>query len=498
MADPPPYIWHHAVHREWADEKLVFLFFAFEPTYNRDAAAANLEEFLLQKGICSYQIYEVTSPFDILVRAWVPMRLSPHELKAELDRDSRDGRRVSHVLEVAEIIHHWAWATKATAKIGDITHVSEADQREGRPASERDVINAIQGRTAAANGKVTLSKVEQTLVKDFRGGRFVTKPRYRTSGIRFLVLVKVKDTDNELEMKAVLRDLLNKASRTIRDPSLYRLHDHHQFLIFGNVREIVGEFHAISEKIVAPINKHFAAGKARTYTSFFPMRGFLGFRDELRGPELAPPREDLDIAELLEHPEGQRLEVKGSAFTELHLWLRGEGPLARSKRPVVDGKNAAVNALMRAIASLLNSDGGTIVVGAVEKSKYSNYDKFKELPAANAKDLYHVTGIEPDQPDGDFDSFALKLRDVIDRRFSPRPSVRWLRILPAHVAGRVVCVIQVDLPDEFYWVQVGGKGSGAALQPKYFVRTEGKTEELSGRQVPEHQRVTQRAPRRLG
>jgi hypothetical protein len=484
-ASRPHFLWHNAIHEEWADEKLIFLFLASEPTYNRETAIQRVKDFLERHQICSYQIYELTAPYDLLVRAWVPKGMQRHELKEGIrNEDSR--LRVQIAAEVMEIIHHWPWASTRRAKIGKMRKPTKAVLERELPIQELEAINAMQ----CGNGKGRTGD-PPVLRKKYKDARILSRPDYRP-GIRFLVLVKMLDPEQWESLGDRIRTLLDKAKAVIRDPSLYRLDDAHQFLIFGQVNQGEGSFHAISSRLVSHINDYAAPGGARTYSVFFPIPGFLAFRDELRLPEPDAPTPEVDVEDLLQRPESDRLEIKGSAFTELSAWVRGQADApVTSEKPVNDDGNRTVNTLLRAIASLLNARGGHVVLGALETSKFGSFDRFQEMPSTGTKGLYRCCGIECDYGDGGFDEFERRLRDLIEKRFDPAPSGRMINLRFAEFQGRDLCVVDVATPDSWFWVNVGGKGGGkkrgkrksANLEPKFFVREGGGSKELRGREI---------------
>lgn len=483
-------LWHNDIHKKWGDQKLVFLFLSYEPTYHRETAVARLQDFLQEEEICAYQVYEVTAPYDLLVRAWVPARMQRNDLLEGLGNCDKTVT-IHHVLDVVEIVHHWPWAKGHNAKVGDMHRPAQAILDTVPPLRERESLNSLQ-RMANSNGAGPARKPK--LPGIYRDRWILTRPKYR-AGIRFLVLLKVWQPEGHEALQRRICSLLYQARNTIRNPSVYRLDDpHHTFLIFGQVDEKEGRFHAISERLVSQINDYASPGNARTYSTFFACPGFLDFRDELNLPDVEEKLPEPDVERLLRQQEGQRLEVKGSAFTELHNWLVNGKRTRRTKRPATDPNNKAVNSLMRAIASMLNSDGGHIVVGALERSKYGGEKQFQELPTLKPKSPYGILGLDFDYGDGDWDSFARTLRTAIDARFDPIPGPRWLRIRQAEAAGRELCVIDVAKPDEWVYAKVGKKGSGEkgkrrnSLKRGFYVRVDGSTRELADRKLDDYRR----------
>ena len=501
MASSPPLLWHHDVHDQWADEKLVFVLIAYEPVYNRDVAVERLRRFLAEHEILSYQMYEITSPHDILVRAWVPKRTSPQDLKDELLK-SHYPLVFAQILSVVEIVHHWPWEDDEEQRIGQMVGPSGQTLKNGLPAREREKINAIQRERTDAS--------RSALIRDARANKILCRPEHRP-GIRFLFRVKVSQAhvDEPEAMQLLICRLLSEAKHIVTHPSVYRLEGVEQFLILGQVAGKRANFHAISKDLVSPINASAASGGSRTYTSFFATPGFLDFRDELRIPAHEQQRPKLGLSEIMSQPEGHRLEIKGSGFTDVDPWVRGAKtqPLP-SRKPGSDVQTFAVNMLMRAIASLLNSDGGHIVLGALEHSHYGECPRFQKLPEADPEGVHRYLGLGFEWPKGGWDNYARKLAEVIEHRFDPVPAERWLKSSHEKMAGKDICLIEVALPDEWFWVQLsnvettsaGSKRNGkkteqARLEKQFVVRKEGKTELLRDTAIERYQRANPRAPR---
>ncbi len=493
---PPPlpaFLWHNDLHKAWADERLFFLFLTYEPTYNREAALERIQRFLTEQHILAYQIYEMIGDFDIIVRAWIPARVEREEFREAL-READRTVSIKYLLPVADVVHHWPWAKGKRTPIGDMYRPDATQLKRGMPLRELEKLSELQ---AATNG----SRPSREL-KTPRDAKLLIRPEHE-EGIRFLILVKLVNVDAWESLQKRISTLLNGARSVIRDPSVYRLDDRFRFLILGHVRQQPGAFHAISQRIVGPINDYAESASARTYSSFFAGPTLLAHRDRLRLPPAPPKLETkVDVAQLLDQPESQHLEVKGSAFTDLRVWLEGGKEPCRPAKPISNPANKPANSLVRAVASLLNSDGGNIVLGAVEHSQFHNYERYQELPSPGGDEpLYRLSGLEFDYgEDGDFDSFARLLRELLEARLDPAPAYRWLKIRPAKLAGKELCVIQIEPPDEWFWAKVDKRTQGGRKRGRsasrfdwgFVIRMEAKTQQLKEREVEKYKRENPR------
>lgn len=504
MSLPPLFLWHNDVHDRWVDEQLVFFFFSYEPRYNRETAVQDAIALMEEHNVLSYQVYEATAPYDIIVRAWLPQNVRLPQLKRALMDTSENGRTVPHVFAVADIVHHWPFAKRGQgAAVGEMDRPSATDLALPRPGRERELLNQLQVRDPA-KGLRGLDRATLELYRGYEGEGLLRRPNYR-GGIRFMVLIKLSGGNNQNHLKRRLLEILNRSKSVIHDPSIYQLDDvNHPFLIFGHVTERPRQFHRISERVVSEINDMIGVGTARTYTSFFPLPGFLACRDDLRLPPDAAPAPEPPIEDLLEQPEGHRLEIKATAWTEVGGWLLGRVPEARrAPKPVTARDNDALNSLLRAIAALLNTEGGHIIVGLAERAQYGGNERFEALPKADDAGEHRIYGLESTEalvsdipPGGAWDQFLMTLWDVIDHRFEPAPSRSTLRIRRSKVNDKLLCILDVGLPDEFFRVKLGNRG-GTGLRSTYIVRMDNKTRELKTQaEVTRHEQRTPRASRK--
>jgi hypothetical protein len=471
---------------------------------------------MAEQNVVSYSFYELTAPHDVLVRAWLPSAKRSARLKRALNKSwsKEHGVKAPVVLEVEEILHQWPWQPNDRSDIGEMKRPPREVLKSGRPARELDLLNDVQRAARLTNSSLPSgrgpldgrknhldpSEVAQ-LVREYKELHLITEPAY-DPGVRFMILV---EADNAREDQAArerlgksLGELLDKAQNgtsdtpRIWDRSLYSTDGRYPFIILGRVDEAPNHFHSIGRGLVMEINERLAAAGARTHTSFFPLPGFLDFRDELRirsRPEPPAP----DPSDLLEREESTTLEAKGSAFTELSEYLKERTDATPQS---TDVSNKALSSLIRAVVSMLNAPaGGHVVIGALEAKQFKNSRRVEELPTQGN---FQIWGIEQDLDGSDWDRYTRRLEQVIEARITPNP-LWWIRMRPASVAGgKLLCVMTISLPDEWFHGTFP-KRAGGGEEEKFVVRTGGagnRTEELEGAAAELYRERTRRSSRR--
>jgi uncharacterized protein with GYD domain len=424
---PAGFQWHQDVHEHWGHETFWFSFLAFEPVYKRDSALKSVKAQLNEFGVRSYVIYELSGQYDMLVRAWVPNSINNYDDLIE----SLPQAGSTFSVEVKEIVHHWVWQQTERSNIGEM--LGPAENLRIRPpiARELELLNGVQARLAdSENREIELSRQERETLGDFKRRWLITEPPYE-SGIKFIVQVKVDERRQSLHQRQALREqiceTLDEAQGIIWDRSLYFCRGHIQFILLGRVRLSTaidpsmgqsGPFHEISPRLLDKISKIASAGGTKTYTYFFPLPGLLAFKDEVSvapAPEHPPPHFD----QLFSREESHEFEAKATAFSEVEQWLRGRGDVVTSAEP----GNVAIRSVLFAVASFLNSGGGTVLLGAVEPRKFGNEERGQALPKIGK---YLCLGIEHDFDAGCYDDFSRALWDVLSRRIEPDPRP-WLK-----------------------------------------------------------------------
>lgn len=488
--DPFPHTfqWHHEAHAEWSRETLWFSFISFEPVYKQGAARMLIEETLRALGSRSYVIYELTGQYDMLVRAWIPTHAHYEEA---LDEVHLVGNSVS--VRVSEIVHHWIWQQTERSKIGDMRRPTD-DLAAGPPvARELELLNCAQAKMTAAGHDAELTTQEQECLRDYKSRNLVTEPPFE-AGIKFIVQVKVASGQNihqRNDLREKICEALDDAHGVIWDRSLYFCRGHIQFIIMGRVRLAssvdptlgqAGPFHEITPKLLQKISRLATAGGTKTYTYFFPLPGFLAFKDEISVPE-RPKHVRPRFDQLFKTEEGHDFEAKATAFSEVDRWLKGHGEVVTSR----DLSNAALREVLFAITSMLNADGGVLLLGAAEPRVYQKFERGKDLPKVGK---YLCFGLELDINDfgGHYDEFSRALWDILATKIEPNP-MGWLKIWHHEVDDRTVAAITVEAPDEWFWVRLGKHDA------KFVVRRGAGATEKTGSAISEYQDIH---PRRLG
>ena len=256
-----------------------------------------------------------------------------------------------------------------------------------------------------------------------------------------------------------------------------------EFLVMGKVR--AAQFQRIFAELIEPINELGLSHdfRARTY-SHICTNGLVEFIDVL------PPWQDvvkesgsLPVAEYLRDEESKTLEVKASAFVNVDRWLDGEKPKF-DERILGDG-------VLRTITGMLNADGGTLVIGALEtREKYRSalMDEGQLAGSPVFEDRYIIFGLEHDYlvagARKDWDAFLQRLGRKIRDRIAPLPSL-WVTIERQELDGRPMAVIRVREPDSRWFFLREKKGDPG----EFLVRQENETVALAGLLADEYRRA---------
>ncbi len=465
--------WHPELHRELGKERLTFWRMGFDPTYDRKKVKERLLALFEELDVHSYAFYEMIGIHDLMLRLWLPTTLPLTRFEVELKTNlAEDGVGMIDYFDVDEMMAHWVWTNGdgslrpvdtgiRTQRLPD-QHVAQINEGKLDPGlrTQYETLNVI---ASSGHGKGIKFFIIVT------GGNFPTSMLYTPQMLR----------------EDIARIVHN--AKSIREKSVYVSSGGlGKYLVMGKVK--TAQFQKIFSELIDPINdlglSHDFRG--RTYTHICTS-GLVDFVDRL------PPWQDVvresnigPIEKYLAQEESRVLEVKGSAFVDVITWLK-------SKKTKPDAKSPE-EGILRSITGMLNADGGTIVIGALENRE--PFVKAAREGGALAdrpwfEDRYIVFGIEEDYKLSgnrqDWDSFLQKLFRKISDRIEPQPAP-WLTIEPRDYEGRRLAVISVREPDSSWFYLRQGKND----PPQFLVRQENQTIPLSGLAADEYKRDKRR------
>lgn len=414
-------LWHPEVHRRWAEERLVFWRMAFFP-YRRHEALEGLARSMQASDVRSWSVHELFGIYDVLVRAWIPAASSEVQIRdnfvSELPSvELLDTFMVDRVL--TDALWNTETETPRQLSAGVLGHMP--------PAAEIDRVNA---------GGPGLEQYEDD--------GLIARSR-RAAGIRFFVSLAQMPTSYNAQARSRLDSWVTEVVRgteSLSDVSIYAGAGFATLLIGGLVPP--QDFHALGEELLERLEPLDHLGSQRVETMISTTTDPVVEVEEMRGGK---PPGDRDIEHLLRQEEGPRFEVKAAAFTELRRLGSGVDPeeLPRSK--------GAVDSLMKAIVAFLNTEGGDLLVGAVEEKAVERLSRLRAsrlVSSAPHRGRYLVTGIDHEL-DGDTDRYLRRLLDHCRAAIEPDPSV-FLEIGIERVEDRTICLIQVaGAPREWFY-----------------------------------------------
>jgi hypothetical protein len=266
---------------------------------------------------------------------------------------------------------------------------------------------------------------------------------------------------------------LDKAGSLLLERSLYagQPGQRELFLLICRVR--YQDFHRIRHEMLEPIWEATANAQTRTTTHPVVSRSLPCYADDLAVPAVSRPNVDA----LLQDPENQHFEVKGSAFAPLHEWLTKRQKLKEIPTFPDDG-------VLRAITALLNSGGGTLVIGALEEKDYRHDKALARIGKLPAVGRYRMLGlVDPTYRQQGWDGWERRLRTLIRKRIDPAPGVL-VETRPVKVRGKTLCVVTVDRPDP---------NDSFFLNGRYCVRQGTESLILEGQDAERHRRQMKRA-----
>jgi hypothetical protein len=408
--------------------------------------------------------------FDLLIQVWLPVTSTQEHFEKEV-RAALKGDHINLMADTAfavrSILLHWAWNGP-----GGALREPSPEVLERRLSSEKiKGINALDDYSDLP--KAELQKLQhENLIS-------LAEP---ADGVRFFTAISTPAQDlnstarEELENR--LRGVFLDAGELISEPSIYGGAGFGQYLLSGKVP--CDRFYDITQKVIEQINSTGVQAffGVRTHTQLSGTPAPLFFEDDL--PLDVPAQPSIALEGLFTGDEGQNLEIKGSLMVDVKRWLR-RGEVVREDKILREG-------VLKAIVGFLNASGGTVVVGALEKSRFSDYLD-KQLAEYPSSGNYKILGLDLDYEAAGrgrgWDAIELQLRNVLGSGIEPAPTV-WVSIRRESFRGQNLCVISVAEPDRgWFYLRDGGRLS-------FYVRQGNQTTELLGAEADTYKAVKSR------
>lgn len=454
--------WHPSVHEEVGRETLHYWFLTFAASYEWDLVRADLLALLESLQVYSFALYELMGDCDVLLRVWLP-RGTASSFRVELrNRLQRFSLSEDVLYSVEEVVRHWPFASEGRGEIAVL--------EDGVDTPSLDLV-------AEANHKLLdrLGVEDQTLASLAEDG--VIGPRNHSDdqvpGVKIVTLIKPIGDMETAQIRGLSKQiaLALDAQDAIKQRSLYKVEGRAIFLLTCLVPK--ERFFAFRDDLVSAISPLLSAAGVRTNSYACASPRLLMFQDLIPSPGVrrAPVRlRSRRVEDLLKLEESTTLEVKGSAFTPLNEWLFKGEELKESTAFFHEG-------VLRAIVGFLNAEGGAIVIGALEMSRYSDRDMVAGAPTFKDIGGYMCAGIlDPSYLKRGWDFYVRRIAEIIASNVSPDPTPL-LTIQNDEVDGVVFCVIEVASGREAGWHYLKPRRGDGLLFP---VRQGPRTLELEG------------------
>ena len=418
----PQYIWHDDVHRQWAKETLYYFRLGFGPTYNRPRILRNLEAILDTTAISSYRRYEIYGSTDILLRAWLPSGQEPGRFCQSLHTQlSSCHCKVVDPVSITETLYHWLW--KDSKQPARIIHPALPEFPD---VTLIDSINSVP-----LNRERAKEAISADLVREYRP----------TDGILLFVLIpRMSHFDTATLFSQHLVERFAK-SKLVRQLAIYRATGTYDLLVKARVQ--FQKYERIASDFVDVLNQRALEHGVKTETLLAAGGGKesytqvekLNLRTALKSYDFASRDQNFYFS----CDESDTLEFKGSLATNLDRLFLGDGKLEASNEYAIN------EGAIKAVAALLNTFGGEVVIGLLEKDRYKSIaDKLVTFPQSSK---YLAVGIEIEKDYKNWDKLQLRLTDLITKHIKgKKKAMSWIQIRPLSIENKTLAIISVQPP----------------------------------------------------
>jgi hypothetical protein len=515
------------MHQKLGRRTLHFWFVRLEGHYEKDETFATLVNCMEEAGAVAYAGYELSGEFDLMLRVWLPSgevarfkELLGERVRVKLDRG----------YPVDEVIRHWVWEDNGDHAVAPCKMES---LNRSTLLGDIDALNRLS-ESSHDTGEV-LAKNSEELE---RLERFIDACAIRSvasdSGIRLVLRLRPDpdipnpDQKRVVEQIAMELDRLRFSGRrsererssklAIREFSLYNCSSG---TLIALCRIDYLAWHKIREQLITPLGRISGLAQTTTFPALSPTlevsRETLLLPEEVRKkyvephvprrfiPESLqkerfkpvdnppdpsefsePPPGMLPVRELLDREEASDFEAKGSAFSALEDWL-DRGVNAPDEAGLEESRDYFCKTVVKAIVAMLNTEGGVILIGALERDHYAKDNRERlRLRIENfpCEGRFRLLGLQdPIFRRGRWDNFDRKFNELL------------VGMVDGTIGRRVALLPGWHNEKNFALVRVHGPGNGFPSKPFYlvkggkkefYIRRGGMSEELTGTAIHDY------------
>jgi hypothetical protein len=438
---------HHSV-RERFGESLHYYFLSFDPPYEFVRVKDAITDFFRDQTVESFSSFEIFGAVDVIVRAWIPSTKATRlasALNKHLDR-KKCTVAYSAIFNVSNVLFHSYWRDRPPVFESD-NAADALDQWSVAKINDEETRKDLLER----------NWLRETRERDARVRMFISIPpmRQRSAVADFVEMEIGEALENSGLEDAVLYHGLGQHTELLIEAQV-KVEDYFEISLFNDTINKLGLQRFGSKTTTYLTTKNFALADKPKVAAFD--------RRELAEPRL--------IEEYLLDEESESLEHKGSFEVDVSRFLSTEQVV---QNPKLSGE------ILSTITAFLNTDGGEIVIGAVEEKKFKGavLEKLKEkFPTVGEM---RITGIAWEYQfcrDKSWDGFQRRILDsMADRIGASYGDLVRIRRLAGKVDGdrdAEICLIQVA-PSKLDVAFLDGDAC--------FIRSGASTRQLKGQEL---------------
>lgn len=440
--------WHPAVREAWVEQRLNLWRISIAD-YDSDEILEIVRPLMRKHKIAAWSVYEMFGIFDFLLEAWLPLNAHGHGFSRELEQAFEERLVRCDPFAVDEVVTHWAWRDE-----GEV-------MRQPKPALLADPPAPRRLERLGVSDDRQLTE----MVDSGAAARVAAEPGIgilvSISGLWGYPLLSVAERDL---VKDLILSVVTKGAGILFQVVLLRGSGFGDYVLQGKIKPEA--FYELKSKLVQPLDRALRSRGLRAHS--FVLAGAAPLiREEGLTWKVAPDARPA-VEELLRGGESGALEVRSSAFVDLLPDDRIGSKWADSE---------AGKGLLKTVTGMLNSKGGTILLGACPVARAEGDPRFSEkrLKGSTVVGDYLVIGIDDEIVSGS-DSYLRKVANVCRKLIEPDPLVH-LEFSLERLEGKTLLLVSVpSIPDEWFYFVADREN------PQFWVRNSvGLSERYSGR-----------------